>query len=184
VLNEEGRQCPVDEVGEVWIGTPAGRPPRFYYGDEEASAATFDGDWVRTGDLGYIDADGFLYVVDRVKDIINRGGLKVSTVEVEEALLRHPAVQEVAVFGVTHEVLGEDVAAAVVTHAGRAATPAQLEAHCRAQLADYKVPRHIELVDELPRNALGKVLKRELRAGFEARRVAAGGSAATAAVSE
>lgn len=161
IVDGDGRDVPQGGTGEIWMGRPAGARGRSYYRDPEATARTFRGDWVATGDIGRIDADGYLYVVDRAKDLLIRGGFNVSTVSVEDVLHEHPAVVEAAVFGVPHDVLGEDVAAAVVLRAP--ATADELRAHCAARLADYAIPRAIHVVDELPRNQLGKVLKRELR---------------------
>lgn len=164
IRDEEGSECPANEHGEIWIGLPPDRLRRSYYRDPEASAQVFIDDWVRTGDIGYLDDEGYLYVVDRAKDIVIRGGYNISSAEVEGVLDAHPAVAECAVIGVPHEVLGEDVAAVVVVRTGYAATVEELQAFCREQLADYKVPRRIEFADELPRNAFLKVQKRELRA--------------------
>jgi acyl-CoA synthetase (AMP-forming)/AMP-acid ligase II len=164
VVDGQGNECTHGETGEIWIGHPEDLPGRYYYGDAEATAATFKGEWTRTGDLAYLDEDGNLYLVDRAKDIVIRGGYNISSVEVEGVLQAHPAVAEAAIVGVHHDVLGEDVAAVVVLRA--AADAEELQDFCRSRLADYKVPRQIEFVDELPRNALGKVLKRELRNRF------------------
>lgn len=163
IVSSRGEECAPGEVGEIWIGIPPTMRPRSYYRDPEATEATFRGEWVRTGDLGTLDADGYLFLVDRVKDVVIRGGFNVSTVEVEGVLQAHPAVAEAAVVGVPHEVLGEEVAAVVVLRSGARATPEELRAFCRERLADYKAPRRVEFADVLPRNPLGKVLKRELR---------------------
>jgi fatty-acyl-CoA synthase/long-chain acyl-CoA synthetase len=163
IVDEEGNECPLGQEGEIWIGLPPGRLRRSYYRDAEAAASVFVDDWVRTGDIGYLDEEGYLYVVDRAKDIVIRGGYNISSAEVEGVLDAHPAVLECAVIGVPHDVLGEDVAAVVVLRPGFKATPDELQAYCRERLADYKTPRRIEFVDELPRNSFLKVLKRELR---------------------
>ena len=150
-----------EQVGEIWMRSDTRRS---YFRDEEASRETWTRDgWLRTGDLGYVDADGFLYLADRKKDMIIRGGFNVYAVEIEAVLHEHSAVAEAAVVGIPHPVLGEDVGAFVVPRAGEPVTAEELEAFCRDRLADYKCPRRIELLDELPRNALGKVLKRDLR---------------------
>ena len=151
--------------GEVWLRR-RGAPAREYYGDPETTAMTFAGGWVRTGDLGHLDADGYLHLTDRKKDVIIAGGANVSSVEVENALYEHPAVIEAAVVGVAHPVLGEDVAAAVVV---RSPTPArELQDLVRARLAEHKVPHRLVFVDGLPRNPSGKVVKAEVASLFEA----------------
>lgn len=163
VVGDGGKDCAPGEQGEIWIGIPPGRRRRLYYRDPEASARIFAGDWVRTGDLGYLDEDGYLYLVDRIKDIVIRGGYNISSVEVEGELLSHPDVLEAAVVGIPHDVLGEDVAAVVALRRESRTTSDDLGAYLSARLADYKVPRRIEFAEALPRNAMGKVLKRELR---------------------
>jgi acyl carrier protein len=131
---------------------------------------------VRTGDLGYLDDEGYLYLVDRKKDLIITGGLNVSSIEVEGVLGEHPAVAEAAVFGLPHDVLGQDVAAAVVLRGG--ADERELQAFVRERLAEYKTPHRIFVVDRLPRNPSGKVLKRELRATLGAAAAETGASVA------
>jgi fatty-acyl-CoA synthase/long-chain acyl-CoA synthetase len=161
VVDEAGRDCAPWEQGEIWLRA-AGAPARAYYRDEDASAQAWSPEgWLRTGDLGYADPEGYLFLVDRKKDLVIRGGFNVSTTEVEATLVEHPAVRATAVVGVPHAVLGEDTFAFVVPRG--ALDPRELEVFLRERLADYKVPRHYAVVDELPRNALDKVLKRELR---------------------
>jgi long-chain acyl-CoA synthetase len=157
-----GAELPAGEVGEVWMRGPnvmsgyANRP------SETAAALTHDG-WLRTGDGGYIDKDGYLFLTDRIKDMIVTGGENVYPVEVEEALSQHPAVAEVAVIGVPDERWGEAVKALVVTQPGLVASTDELVAFTRERLAGYKLPRTIDFVEHLPRNPSGKVLKHELR---------------------
>jgi long-chain acyl-CoA synthetase len=129
---------------------------------ETAAALTEDG-WLRTGDGGYLDADGYLFLTDRIKDMIVSGGENVYPIEVEEALSHHPAVAEVAVIGVPDARWGETVKALVVQRPGASATPEELVAFARGRLAGYKLPRSIELVEDLPHTPSGKVLKHELR---------------------
>ena len=135
---------------------------REYYRDPAATEQTWSDGWLHTGDLGRLDGDGYLYIVGRKKEVIIRGGNNVYATDVEAVLLEHPSVLEAAVIGVPHEVLGEDVAAFVVLrHQGETGAEA-LRAFCEERLADYKVPRQIRFLDELPRNATGKVLKHRL----------------------
>jgi acyl-CoA synthetase (AMP-forming)/AMP-acid ligase II len=160
-LDEEGNVLDRGEVGEVVIRLE-GRQ-REYYRDPDATAGTWKGGWLHTGDLGRMDEDGYLYIVGRKKDVIIRGGNNIHASDVESALHDHPDVLDAAVVGMPHKVLGEDVAAFVVLKEGSSATPEDLRSFVAERLADYKVPRRIDLVDELPRNATGKVLKAELR---------------------
>jgi fatty-acyl-CoA synthase len=163
VVDDDGADLPAREVGELLIRNQ-GRQ-REYYKDPEATAAAWTPDgWLRSGDLAFLDEDGFLYIVGRKKDVIIRGGNNVHAKDVEDVLFEHPAVREAAVAGIPHEVLGEDVAAWVVLRDGAAGavTAEELRAFCAERLADYKVPRRITFVAELPRNATGKVVKKEL----------------------
>jgi long-chain acyl-CoA synthetase len=161
-VDDEGQEVERGEVGEVVIRLE-GRQ-REYYRDPEATAGTWKDGWLHTGDLGRMDDDGYLYIVGRKKDVIIRGGNNIHAVDVEAVLFDHAAVLDAAVVGMPHKVLGEDVAAFVVLTPGSSVTPEELQQHAATRLADYKVPRYIEIVDELPRNATGKVLKPELRA--------------------
>jgi len=161
IVDAGGSEVAVGEVGEVTIRLP-GRQ-REYYRDDEATAHTWVDGWLHSGDLGRLDEDGYLYIVGRMKDVIIRGGNNIYATEVEAALLAHPGVLEAAVIGVPHPVLGEDVAAFVVARdSSTALLPDDLREHCAERLADYKVPRQITLIDELPHNATGKILKRQL----------------------
>jgi acyl-CoA synthetase (AMP-forming)/AMP-acid ligase II len=175
-VDAEGRTVAVGEVGDVRLRIP-GRP-REYYGDEEATARTWVDGWLVTGDLGRIDEDGYLYIVGRSKDVIIRGGNNIHPSDVEHAIESHPAVREVAVVGVPHEVLGEDVVAFVTLRPGQSATDEELRSHTLKLLAKYKVPRQWYIVDGLPRNATGKVVKeqllRQLAEGGEGRAGATG----------
>lgn len=160
-----GAEVPVGEEGEVLIRLE-GRQ-REYYRDPEATARTWEDGWLHTGDVGRLDADGFLYIAGRIKDVIIRGGNNIHAGDVEAVLYEHPGVLEAAAVGIAHPTLGEDVGAAVVPKPGAALDPAELTEFCRERLADYKVPRRVLLVDELPRNATGKVVKRELSTLFD-----------------
>ncbi len=137
---------------------------RGYWNKPEATAATFTRGWLHSGDIARIDEDGFVYIVDRAKDMVIRGGENVYSVEVEAALFEHPSVADVAVIGVPHAVLGEEVGAAVVLRPGTKVTAEELARHVKERLAGFKVPTHFWFRSEpLPRNPQGKVLKRELR---------------------
>jgi acyl-CoA synthetase (AMP-forming)/AMP-acid ligase II len=161
IVDEEGRDLGPGEVGEAWMRMP-GRE-REYYRDAEATSSTWSEGWLRTGDFAKLDEDGYLYIVGRKKDVIIRGGNNIHAADVEGVLQEHPAVLEAAVVGVPHQVLGEDVAAVVVLSAGSRADPDELREYCATRLADYKVPRRLEIADSLPRNATGKVLKAKVR---------------------
>ncbi len=165
VVDDDLEPCAADEVGQVVISGPivmAG-----YWRDEEATEASVRDGWLLTGDLGRLDADGYLFIVDRLKDMIISGGLNVYPAEVEEVLCRLPDVAEAAVIGLPDERWGEAVCAVVRLRAGSAVTEQDLAAHCAANLADYKRPRRFILRDEeLPKNASGKLLKRTLRATY------------------
>ena len=150
------------EVGEVWLRGPNVTPGYFNRPAETAAALTPDG-WLRTGDGGYVDEDGYLFLTDRIKDMIVSGGENVYPVEVEEALAQHADVADVAVIGVPDAHWGEAVKALVVPRPGTRPAPEDLIAFARERLAGYKLPRSVDLVDELPRTPSGKVLKRELR---------------------
>jgi len=162
IVDEHDQTLPPDVVGEVRLQMP-GRQ-REYYNDPEATAETWRDGWLVTGDLGKLDADGYLYIVGRSKDVIIRGGNNVHATDVEHALVQHAAVKEVAVVGAPHAVLGEDVVAFVVLQPGADADAEELRAFGLEQMADYKVPRQFVFVDTLPRNPTGKVIKPELRA--------------------
>ncbi len=172
IVGDDGESLPVGEVGEVLTRNPGGH--RQYYRDPEATARQWEGGWLHTGDLGRLDADGYLYIVGRKKEMIVRGGMNVYADDVEAVLQAHPAVVEAAVVGIPHEVLGEDVAAYVVFRPGSGTTTDEVIAFAGAQLADYKVPRRVVVVTELPRNAGGKVVKARLATAAVAGEGAAG----------
>jgi long-chain acyl-CoA synthetase len=164
VVDADGNPVPTGETGEIWLRGPT-IMLRGYWNrpDANAEAITPDG-WFRSGDIGRFDDDGFLYLVDRAKDMIIRGGENVYCVEVEEALFEHPDVVDAAVVGVPHKVLGEEVKAVVQLKPSSPATAEDLRTHCAARLANFKVPEYVDLRDEpLPRNPAGKVLKNVLR---------------------
>jgi long-chain acyl-CoA synthetase len=157
--------CGPHEVGEVWLRAPNVMAGYFNRPEETAAALTADG-WLRTGDGGYLDDAGYLFLTDRIKDMIVTGGENVFPVEVEEALAQHPAVEHVAVIGVPDERWGETVKALVVLRTGAVASADELTAFARERLAGYKLPRSVDFVSDLPRTPSGKVLKQELRERF------------------
>jgi acyl-CoA synthetase (AMP-forming)/AMP-acid ligase II len=162
IIDETGWHLAANTRGEVVVRGP--NVVRGYRNNPEANAAAFIDGWFRTGDIGLIDNDGYLALTGRIKDLINRGGEKISPVEIEAVLLEHPAVSEAAVFGVPDPKYGEEVSAAVVLRA--AATAQELQAYCGARLADFKVPKLIHQVSAIPKNAMGKVQRRDLTALF------------------
>ncbi|MES2894684.1 MAG: class I adenylate-forming enzyme family protein [Pseudomonadota bacterium] len=162
VVDDEGRTLPPGQVGELWVkGTPV---IKGYINRPDATAESIDKGWLRTGDVARIDEDEFIFIVDRKKDMVLRGGENVYCAEVEATIFRHPAVAETCVFGVPDARLGEEVGAAVVLRPGESLSAQDLRAHCAAIAAKHKIPRYIWfLEDPIPRNASGKFLKRQLR---------------------
>lgn len=160
IVGEDGEDLPHGEAGEVLAATPtlmAG-----YWGDPEATARVVGDGWMHTGDLGRLDPDGYLVLESRLKQVIKSGGMTVVPREVEEALLRHPAVLEAAVVGLGDERWGEAVHAFVTLKPGRGATPAELRGFCRTVLAGYKCPKEVHVMRELPRTGIGKISRRRL----------------------
>ncbi len=163
---ETDEERPPGVVGELLCKLPGKQ--REYYKDDAATLRTWTSDgWLRSGDLAYTDGDGFIYISGRMKDMIIRGGNNIYAVDVEAVILEHEDVQETAVIGVPHTVLGEDVGAYVVLRPDSTLTEDDLKAFCAERLADYKRPRVVRFVDELPRNATGKVMKHKLREAHE-----------------
>ncbi len=161
VCNEAGEEVPPGEVGEIFAANPI--PFLGYYGNPGATALMRRGKWETGGDLGTLDDDGFLYIVDRKKDMIVSGGENVYPAEIERVLAQHPGILEVAVVGVPDERWGESPRACVVIHPGQSVTAEEIMGFCNGRLARYKHPRSVAFLDALPRNAMGKVLRRELR---------------------
>ncbi|MEU2930995.1 hypothetical protein ABZ636_39265 [Streptomyces sp. NPDC007251] len=155
-----------DAIGEIIVR--GHNVMKGYYNRPEATAEVMRDGWFHTGDLARRDADGWLYVVDRTKDLIIRGGFNVYPREIEEVLLTHPAVSMAAVIGVPHDSHGEEVKACVVLTPEAELSQQDLISWCKQEMASYKYPRLIEFVDALPTNATGKILKRELRTGLRA----------------
>ncbi|HEY6498622.1 MAG TPA: long-chain fatty acid--CoA ligase [Streptosporangiaceae bacterium] len=166
LVDDKGQEVPSGEVGEIAISGP--NVMKGYWQRPEATAEVLKGvgeaggGWFHTGDLARVDDDGYFYIVDRKKELIIRGGYNVYPREIEEVLYEHPAVAEAAVIGLPHPSLGEEVAAAVALKPGAAASAEELRAYVKSQVAAYKYPRHLWLVDELPKGATGKVQKRDI----------------------
>jgi long-chain acyl-CoA synthetase len=166
IAGDDGVELARGEVGELWAYGP--NVVKGYWGKPQATAETFVDGWVRTGDLATMDDEGFLYIVDRKKDMLIRGGENIYCVEVESALFEHPAVMDAGVIGLPHKTLGEEPAAVVTLKAGMQASEEELRAFVRSRLAAFKVPVRIVMLDDtLPRNANGKILKKALRPYFE-----------------
>jgi acyl-CoA synthetase (AMP-forming)/AMP-acid ligase II len=165
IVDEQGRDCPAGVSGEVVVRGP--HTMLGYWNKPEETAAALRDGWVHTGDAGYFDEQGYLFIVDRVKDMVVSGGENIFTTEVENALISHDAVQDVAVIGVPHSEWGEAVHAIVILHAGKNVNEEVLIAHCRERIAGYKLPKSFTFRKEpLPLSGAGKVLKTELRKPF------------------
>jgi long-chain acyl-CoA synthetase len=160
VVDEQGNEVPQGETGEIVIR--GNNVMKGYWRRPDETAKAIPDGWFRTGDIGRVDDDGYFMIVDRKKDLIIRGGYNVYPREIEEVLYEHPAVAEAAVIGLPDPNLGEEVGAAVALKPGAAATAAELRDHCRSQVAAYKYPRKVWIVDALPKGATGKILKREI----------------------
>ena len=160
ILDEAGDRLPVGQVGEIAIR--GANVIQGYDGAAEIDREAFTHGWLRTGDLGYLDGDGYLFITGRLKEIVNRGGEKISPEEIEEALLAHPAVAEAAAFAVFHVTLGEEVAAAVVLREDGAPTEQEIRDFVAERLSDFKVPKRVVVVRELPKTASGKIRRRDL----------------------
>jgi acyl-CoA synthetase (AMP-forming)/AMP-acid ligase II/thioesterase domain-containing protein len=160
IIGEDGRRLVPGALGEILVGGPT--VTSGYLNAPELNRVSFVDGWYKTGDIGTLDEDGFLTLHGRKDDLINRGGEKISPVEIDDALVRHPAIAEAAAFAVPHPRLGEDVAAAIVLRTGMTATPVELRGYLQEQLASFKVPRRIVIRDHLPKGQTGKVLRRQL----------------------
>jgi long-chain acyl-CoA synthetase len=165
IADDDGAALPAGEPGEIWIRGPT-VVPGYWRGPDE-TAETFADGWLRSGDVGEFDDEGFLYIVDRAKDMVIRGGENISSIEVEAALFEHPTVLEAAVFPVPHAVLGEEVGAVVRLQPDATTTADELQEHAARLLAPFKVPAHLWLTDDpLPRGPTGKIQKRELKSAY------------------
>ena len=161
VFDKDDHEVPVGEKGEIVV--KGHNVMKGYYNRPEATAEAMTHDWLHTGDLGYKDEEGYFFIVDRKKDMIIRGGYNVYPREVEEVMYQHPAVREVAVIGVPDAKLGEEIKAFVSLKTGASITPAELVEYARDKVAYYKYPREVAILDELPKNSTGKILKTDLR---------------------
>ena len=158
----DGAELPVGREGEIWVRTPV--VIHQYLNAAPLGPDTLDADgFFRTGDVGRLDGDGYLFITDRAKDMIVSGGVNIYPAEIEAALLTHPAVQDAAVIGVPNEEFGEEVKAFLELKPGRTAEADDIMAFCAGSLASYKRPKSVEIVAELPRNTMGKVLRKKLR---------------------
>jgi acyl-CoA synthetase (AMP-forming)/AMP-acid ligase II len=160
IVGEDGRQAAPSQRGEIWVRGPTVMSG--YLNEPELNRAAFVDDWFRTGDIGSMDNEGFLTLHGREKELINRGGEKIAPIEIDNALMRHPAVVEAAAYAVHHSRLGEDVAAAVVLRPGSTLTGDQLRKFLSTQLPWFKVPRRIDFHDQLPKGPTGKIQRQKL----------------------
>lgn len=161
IHDPEGREVPRGTIGEIVVS--GGTVMKGYWRQPELTAEALRGGYMHTGDLGYMDEDGYVFVMDRLKDMIVSGGENVYTVEVENAILKHPAVRECAVIGIPDDRWGEAVHAVIALKANMTATPEDLLDHCRGLISAYKCPRSIEFRQQMPLSAANKILKSELR---------------------
>src|SRR5581483_3247426 len=169
IVKPDGSDAAVGEVGEIWVRSRQNMKG-YWNRPDETRATIVEGGWLRTGDAGYLDADGYLYIHDRVKDMIVSGGENVYPAEIENVLMSHPAIADAAVIGVPSERWGETPKALLVRKPGADATEADVIAFCRERLARYKCPTSVDWVEALPRNPSGKILKKDLRAPYWAGR--------------
>jgi acyl-CoA synthetase (AMP-forming)/AMP-acid ligase II len=161
VVDYDGRDVPANQIGEIVLKGP--KVFKGYWKNPEATESALKNGWFHTGDLGTLDEEGYLYIVDRKKDMIISGGENIASPEVERVIYEHEGVLEAAVVGIPHPKWLEVPKAYVVLKPGAAVSAEELMEHCKRKLAKFKVPKEIEFLDQLPRNPSGKVLKRELR---------------------
>ncbi|MFC1823405.1 AMP-binding protein [Thermodesulfobacteriota bacterium] len=165
IFDEDGNEAPRGQVGEIVVRAPTNMLG--YYRDEEKTAETMRGGWLHTSDLGYMDEEGWLYFSDRIKDMVKTGGENVASAEVEKALYEHSQILEVAIVGLPHSVWAEAVTAVVVPVPGENLKEEELIAWCKERMAGFKVPKKVFIVDELPKNPTGKILKKDLREKYK-----------------
>lgn len=164
IMDPEGKAVATGEVGEIWVKSDTNM--LHYYNLPDATADNLNEGWIHTGDAGYLDEEGYLYLKDRIKDMVVSGGENIYPVEVENALAKHAAVADVAVIGVPDDKYGEALLAFVVTKPGMSLDVDEMVEFCRDKIAGYKIPRQLQVIDELPRNPSGKILKKILREPF------------------
>jgi acyl-CoA synthetase (AMP-forming)/AMP-acid ligase II len=162
IVDPQGARRPAGEVGEVWCRNPSMMIG--YYHQPEATVAAFTDGWFHTGDLGYLDEDGYLHLIGRISDVIISGGVNIYPAEIEDVLMMHPGILDCAVLGASDPKWGQVVSAYVVPRKGWTVDLAEVQRHCQAHIADYKKPRHLEILDRLPKNAAGKTIKSALTA--------------------
>lgn len=161
ILDDGGAELPPGGIGELCVG--GGNVMKGYLRKPEANAETLRGGWLRTGDMAYMDEEGYFFIVDRKKEMIIRGGENIYPKEIDNLLYSHPKILEAAVVGAPDDIMGEEVKAFVVPKPGETMTEDDVREFCRKNLASFKVPRYVEFIDELPKNILGKTLKKQLR---------------------
>lgn len=164
LMDSHGNEVEQGEIGEIWLKSNSSM--LHYYNLEAATASSLTDGWVHTGDAGYQDEEGYIYLKDRIKDMVVSGGENIYPTEVENALVQHPSIADVAVIGVPDEKFGEALLAVVVLAPEQSLTVEEMIAFCRDKIAGYKIPRQLKLIDQLPRNPSGKLLKKELRAPY------------------
>ncbi|MEK9198414.1 long-chain-fatty-acid--CoA ligase [Lysinibacillus halotolerans] len=164
IVDEDGKELPAGEVGELLVQGDNVTPG--YFRNEEATKKALQNGWLHTGDMAKVDEEGYLYIVDRKKDLIIRGGFNIYPRDLEELLVKHEAVLEAAVIGIPSERMGEEILACIVKKEGVSVGESELIDYCQKNLAKYKTPRHVVFIDELPRNGVGKILKTKLREQF------------------
>jgi long-chain acyl-CoA synthetase len=161
IIDNDGNELPHNKYGELIISGPG--LMKGYWNVPEVTAETLKNDWLYTGDIGYVDEDGYFYITDRKKDLIIKGGENISPRQIEEVLFAHPKVAEAAVVGIKDNVYGEDIKAFVVLKPGEATTSEEITDYCRSRLKNFKTPKELQFMDSLPKNLVGKVERKELR---------------------
>jgi long-chain acyl-CoA synthetase len=161
IVDDQDRNVPSGTVGELLVRGP--NVSSGYYKLPAETAKTFKNGWLHTGDMAKMDEDGYLYLVERKKDLIIRGGFNIYPRDIEETLYKHPSVQDAVAIGVPDPVMGEEIKVYIVLKEGAATAPQEILRYCQDQLAKHKWPKHIDIVKTIPRNPMGKILRKELR---------------------